>query len=54
MGGIKEYSIFIQRAREYNKNMDIAKAVNIAVDDCIRDNIIRDILEMQKNFFQKL
>lgn len=46
---LEEYSIFIQRVREYNKNSkDLKDAVNQAVDDCIRDNVLKDILETQK------
>ena len=46
---MEEYSIFIQRVREYNKNTkNLTEAVNCAVDTCIRDNILRDILEKQK------
>ena len=46
---LEEYSIFIQRVREYNKNTkNLTEAVNRAVDDCIQDDILRDILEKQK------
>ena len=46
---LEEYSIFIQRVREYNKNTkNLTEAVNCAVDTCIRDNILKDILEKQK------
>ena len=45
----EEYSIFIQRVRMYNEDMkDLPRAVNMAVDACIRDNILKDILETQK------
>lgn len=46
---LEEYSIFIQRVRVYNEDMkDLTKAINQAVEDCIRDNILKDILETQK------
>lgn len=46
---LEEYSIFIQRVREYNKSTkNLTRAVNLAVEDCIRDDILKDILEKQK------
>ena len=46
---LEEYSIFIQRVRVYNEDMkDLTKAINQAIEDCIRDNILKDILETQK------
>ena len=46
---LEEYSIFIQRVKEYNKTTkNLTEAVNRAVDDCIEDGILRDVLEKQK------
>ena len=46
---LEEYSIFIQRVREYNRNSkDLTTAINKAVDECIKDNILKNILESQK------
>lgn len=46
---LQEYSIFIQRVKDYNvKEKDLSKAIDKAVDDCIQDDILRDILEKQK------
>ena len=46
---LEHYSIFIQRVKEYNNSMkDLDKAINKAVDECIQDGILKDILEMQK------
>ena len=46
---LEEYSIFIQRVREYNRNIkDLTAAINKAVDECIKDNILKNILESQK------
>ena len=45
----EEYSIFIQCVGEYNKSTkNLTEAVNRAVDGCIRDGILIDILENQK------
>ena len=46
---LEEYSIFIQKVREYNEIVkDLAKAVHLAVEECIRNNILKELLETQK------
>ena len=46
---LEEYFIFIQRVREYNKSTkSLTEAVNRSVDDCIQDDVLRDIIEKQK------
>lgn len=46
---LEEYALFIQKVREYNKDTkNLTDAVNRAVDDCIRDNVLKEILETQK------
>ncbi len=42
---LEEYSIFVARIRRYqNEGKDIGEAVDHAVDDCIRDGVLEDLL----------
>lgn len=46
---LKHYSIFIHRVREYNNSTnDLTKAINKAADECIKEGILKEILEKQK------
>ena len=46
---LKHYSIFIHRVREYNNSTnDLTKAINKAADECIKEGILKEILETQK------
>lgn len=46
---LEHYSIFIHRVKEYNHSMkDLDKAIHKAVDECIKDGILKEILETQK------
>lgn len=42
---LKEYAAFIERVRVYMKEKrDIRQAIDLAVDECIREGILADIL----------
>lgn len=42
---LEEYSIFVGKVRNYQKTIkDILRAINLAVDDCIENGILADIL----------
>lgn len=46
---LEQYSIFVHRVRMYNDSMnDLKKAINKAADECIREGVLKEILEMQK------
>lgn len=46
---LEHYSIFIQRVKEYTNSMkDVDKAISKAVDECIEEGVLKDILETQK------
>ena len=46
---LEHYSLFIHRVRIYNDSMnDLKKAIGKAVDECIREGILQEILETQK------
>ena len=42
---LKDYSIFIYLVREYAKTMSRDKAIFKAIEDCIRQNVLKDFLE---------
>ena len=41
---LKEYAQYVSKVREYAEKMPFAEAVEIAVDDCIRNGILADFL----------
>ncbi len=45
---IAEYSTYVETVREYAKAMPVTDAVIKAVDDCIKNNILKDFLLQQK------
>lgn len=45
---LKEYMIYVERVRTYAQTMELATAVEYAVEECIRENILRDFLLRQK------
>ncbi len=47
---LEEYSLFVSRVRKYTEqeSQNIKKAVARAVDECIEENILKDILVSQK------
>ncbi len=45
---LKQYMQYIDRVRNYSKEMELKDAVIKAVEECIRDNILRDFLMEQK------
>ena len=45
---LKEYSIYVERVRKYRAVMPIEQAVEKAVTECIRENILADFLKKQR------
>ena len=45
---LKQYMQYIDKVRKYGKEMELKDAVIKAVEECIRDNILRDFLMEQK------
>ena len=46
---LEEYSIFVARIRQYqNEGNDIGEAVYYAVDDCIREGVLEELLRSQR------
>jgi len=42
---LKEYSTFVYLVKEYVKSMGLGKAIQLAMADCIRQNVLKDFLE---------
>lgn len=45
---LKEYMLYVERVRKYQKAMPIEQAVNRAVDECIEEGILADFLRKNK------
>lgn len=45
---LREYMIYVERVRENAKRMPFEEAVELAVEECIRDNVLREFLLKQK------
>ena len=45
---LKEYVQFTEKIRENRKTIELKVAVNKAVDDCIREGILKDFLREQR------
>lgn len=41
---LKEYSLYVKKVREYAKMMDLEDAVDHTIDECIKENILREFL----------
>ena len=41
---LREYTIFVEKVRAYAAQMEIAEAVNRAVDECIAEGVLGDFL----------
>jgi len=42
---LKEYSAFVYLVKDYVKSMGLSKAIQRAMEDCIRQNVLKDFLE---------
>lgn len=45
---LREYSIYVETVREYAKTMSLKDAVNKAVEECIKNNVLKRFLQQQK------
>lgn len=45
---LKQYTIFIEKVKEYNKSNDLADAINQAMEVCIAEGVLADVLSKQK------
>ena len=45
---LMEYSYFVQRVKKYSENLERDEAIELAVDECIKENILKDILSKNR------
>ncbi len=46
---LRDYALLIHRIRKYRaEGQPLANAIDLAIDDCIRDDVLRDILETHR------
>ena len=45
---LSDYMEFINRVRDFTKEFDLATAISLAVDSCIKDGILADFLKNNK------
>lgn len=45
---LKEYMLYVERVRVYQKKMSLEEAVERTVDECIKEGILADFLKMNK------
>lgn len=45
---LREYVIYVEKVRSYAKEMPLKEAVERAIEECIRDDVLRDFLLQQK------
>ena len=45
---LREYAIFTDKMRTYAKSMDIETAAERTIEECIRENVLREFLEKHK------
>lgn len=45
---LREYVIYVEKVRNYAKSMPLKEAVERAIEECIRDDVLRDFLLKQK------
>ena len=45
---LKEYAMYVAKVRKYAQNMKLEKAVNRAVDECIKEGILTEFLKANK------
>ena len=46
---LKEYMLYVERVRHYQKTMSLKEAVTKAVDECIKEGILADFLKKNKS-----
>ena len=47
---LKEYAQYVAKVRTYNQNISLDAAVELAVNDCIQENILSIISELANNY----
>ena len=45
---LREYVIYVEKVREFAKTMPLEETVECAIEDCIKNDILREFLSKQK------
>ena len=45
---IYEYAVFVAKIKRYRDSMELKEAIDLAVRECIEENILRDFLEQNR------
>ena len=45
---IYEYAVFVAKIKRYRDSMELKEAIDLAVRECIEENILRDFLEQHR------
>lgn len=51
---LKEYMVYVEKVRNYVRGMPLADAVERAVEECIKDNVLKEFLSVQKAEVMKM
>ena len=43
-----EYAVFVAKIKRYRDSMELKEAIDLAVRECIEENILRDFLEQHR------
>ena len=43
-----EYAVFVAKIKRYRDSMELKEAIDLAVRECIKENILRDFLEQHR------
>lgn len=46
---LKEYSIFIDRVKFHNKTYKLGTAIDLAIEDCLKQDVLKDFLTRRRN-----
>ena len=45
---LSEYTVFVEKVRFYQQTMDLEDALELAIDECIREHVLEDFLRKQR------
>ena len=45
---IYEYAVFVAKIKRYRESMELKEAIDLAVRECIEENVLRDFLEQHR------
>lgn len=51
---LKDYSAFVGKVKEYRKDSNLSTAIDKAIEYCVKQNIMKDILEKHRSEVARL